>query len=566
MEKPLRLLSIIRPLQCLILALLPCSTAWAMPPQVQLGADRPEISMAAVMALNRVPVVAVNDPNALWALPFAAPRPELEEISLEIGTQVVGRVQVKLMPGPATYYVQVPSPRIDQVQLWFRADGGPWRGARAGDRVPMAQWPFLGLHPAFAIPVDGRSVDLIMVLQNNGPLSVAALMRTEEAFQNGRLRQTNLSGLVTGMGLMVTVMVLIAALMLREASWVVLAFAVWVNVTSASFNGSAPIWLLPDWPWLNDGSKLMSANVLSALLLWAVSRVLEQRSQPPVLRALGPAALLVAVVGSALLLTVAPAALRLPGTVAFSFACVAAALALCWISHRRGGRFVGLVGGAVLAYALVLVLGRDSGHITGGLDWRLVLTAWMLYGCALLLLQAQSARVRYGRDVLGRAAVSADRDPLTALWSYDGLLQRHAEAALREAAGQGASSLMLVALPGLDRSGADHGLVLVERALVRMAAALQTLLGQDWVIGRLSKRHFVAISLRPLSAEVLVQTATQVLSQCARIEQPLNPVSEFDMHIVCRHRKVGGTPFAELLREVEEAGRQLEDGKRITLL
>ncbi len=167
--------------------------------------------------------------------------------------------------------------------------------------------------------------------------------------------------------------------------------------------------------------------------------------------------------------------------------------------------------------------------------------------------------------MLGRTAASLNRDSLTGLLSYPGLQQCHAEIALREAAGQPPASMMLLALPGLERSGAEHGFVVTERTLVRLAATLQSVLGPAWAIGRLSKSRFAAFSLHGMEASDLVASATRILTRCAREIQPPHPVADFDLRIVCRQRLIRGQAFDELVREMEEAAQALDGSRRIAL-
>ena len=203
---------------------------------------------------------------------------------------------------------------------------------------------------------------------------------------------------------------------------------------------------------------------------------------------------------------------------------------------------------------------------SAGLDLRAAFVGIQLYAALLFFRQAQISRERYGRDVLGRAAVSAHRDPLTALLSYTGFELAFEEALLRQDAGARASSIMLFLLPGLEKSGADHGFVVTERALVRFAAALQGALGNAWSIARLSKTRFACVSTLPYDKEQLNMHATQVLARCARLSQPLAPLADFDMRIACLHGRLEHDGLKRILLEMEQAALGVSNGKRIVFL
>jgi len=541
--------------------------AWAQPPLLVLTSAEPEVNLAARMQLSSLPAAQADHPDALWdqdngPAPAVAPA----DLLVEPGRAVVGRVRLASGPSKAIYVVQVPSTRIDQVRLWLRSDGGAWRSAEAGDAVPLAHWPFSGPYPGFAIALDDEQVDLVISLRNDGRLRVPVWIKTEKAFQEGRLRQANLTGLVMGMGLMAAVVCLIAAVSVRvQAGWVLLAYALWVVLTVTCMNGYAAVWLMPDMPALNDNSKHLSVVVLSGLLLWASASLLDRLDQAW-LRWLGPLATALALAWGLAQALWLPAPWRSLGVLVFFALCAATGLALCALSWLRGGRHVQWVAAALLATVLAAGLAVFVGPRSMGLDWQAAATACLLFAATLLLRHAQFCQLRYGRDVLGRAAVGANRDPLTALLSYTGLQQSHAQAVLREGAGQGQAALLEVFLPGLEASVEEHGFVLTERALLRLALCLQETLGQDWAIGRLSKTRFAAISLRPIADKALQDCATHVLSRCAREVQPLPLVADFDLRIVCLRRVPPALPFVDMLRELEEAGRAMEGGKRIAVL
>lgn len=84
---------------------------------------------------------------------------------------------------------------------------------------------------------------------------------------------------------------------------------------------------------------------------------------------------------------------------------------------------------------------------------------------------------------------------------------------------------MLFFLPGLERNSFEHGFVLTERALVRFAAALQSVLGDSWSIGRLSTTHLAAVSNRSMDAPALKAYATKVMAASARLTGELGPAT-----------------------------------------
>lgn len=544
--------------------------AWAEPPLLALQDVGAELNLVPRMALHRVPGQLPPDPDALWSAPDQAPAPGTqppEQIRLHAGEAVVGRIRLRPGGRNEVYLVEVPSPRIDQVLLWYRSSqGGRWEAAQAGDRVAQSLWPFTGPHPAFSVPLGAWETDVLVQLRNSGRLEVPVLIRTDKAFNQARMRQSNLSGLMMGMGLMVAVVCLIAAVDRRRASaWILFAYAVWVGLTVTSLNGYAAIWFLPDWPELADGGKHFTAVVMAALMLWVVVGSLDRLKPRPWIRWLGVAATAAATGFGLLQFAVLPADWRLAGSMGFSVLCIAAALWLCLLSRLGGGRYVPYVAGGVLAYAAVLALGLTGIAPVMGLDLRSALAACLLFGGVLMFRHAQFSRERYGRDVLGRAATDLLRDPLTALLSHAGLRQVCEEMLLRQSADGQPSQLLYLALPGLRKAEAEHGFVLTERALVRLAAVLQRTLGDRWSIARPSQDRFACVAHGGVQEE-LSEITTRLLAHCARLEDPPAPLADFGLRIVACERRVDGEALNLTLQEMEVAAGAIRPGRRIALI
>jgi len=551
-------------LACLVA--LPCAGAVAQPlPLLTPSHDQPRVNLAEHLQAVRMEAAGEAEPGALWEAASRGIQAPVQRWAIGPGERWVGRAWLAGGSGREVFIVEVPVPSIDEVRVWYRTAGGPWRGAVAGDRLRLSHWPFANQFPAFPVFVGEEPVDLLVSVANAAFLRVPVSLLTDAEFRENNVRRANLSGLVMGLGGMFAIVCAVAAGAARRRPQVLLAgVAAWTLVAVACNNGYMAVWLTPEWPAFNDSSKHFSGMVMAGLMTALVAETLDVSALSRRERAAAWAAAALALAYAVLQQLLLPQPWRLAGAALTAGGCVLLSTVLCVLSRWRRGSYTGWAAAAVACMTGATLLPFGAADQVAGLDLRAATVAALLYASMLLLRQAQVLRERYGRDVLSRAAISASRDPLTALWSYEGFEQLHVEAALRESAGQGSASVMLFLLPGLDRSGAEHGVVLTERALVRFAAALQRLLGQHWAIGRLSKTRFAAVSLRTMRATEVVDSASRVLAHCARISQPVNLVAEFDLRIACSHQGTG-EPLAQLLRRLEEAGRGLEHGKRITL-
>jgi hypothetical protein len=537
-----------------------CVAAAAQPPTLNTGAP---LDLAREMETIRLPGDVLLDPDRAWRGEGALVEPSSRWL-LSASDLIVGRATFR---GVGSHVIEVPVLSLDEAQVWQRAPGGAWERAVAGDRVPLSTWPFANQFPAFPITVTSDPLDVMVAVRNSGRLQLPINLVPDADFRAHSVRRANLSGMVLGLGLGVAVVCLLSAGALRTRAHRLLAgLALWVLFTIACNNGYLALWLTPEWPAFNDAAKHFSATVMAGLYVLMVAHALDPLALPRRERLLAAAAVPLAVTYAVAQAFWLPHTMRIGSAAATSLLCVALVLGLCALNAMRGGRHVAWVAGSAVCIAAGTLLAVLPQRFIGGLDLRAAAIAVCLYVALLLMRHVLHLRERYGRDVLSRAAVSANRDPLTALWSYAGFQQRHAEAALREAAGQGESSMLLFMLPGLGRADAEHGAVLTERALVRFAATLHAVLDRGWAIGRVSHNRIAAVRMDASPAASLGDVATLVLSHCARQSTPVDLVAEFDLRIVGRQGPLGTTPLVDTLRGMEDAGRALPPGKRITLV
>jgi hypothetical protein len=67
----------------------------------------------------------------------------------------------------------VPNPLVDAVTVWQRDERGRWKGAAAGDTIPVDRWPEAGRYPAFRLDLPaGQPRDIYVQLRSAIPTSV----------------------------------------------------------------------------------------------------------------------------------------------------------------------------------------------------------------------------------------------------------------------------------------------------------------------------------------------------------------------------------------------------------
>lgn len=564
----LSILSIARFLVGVLLAAL-CAAAAAVP-SIQPAPVDAVVNLVPHMALDVRPVNEVPQPDVLWALPVQPPaRARDPQWEVDVGQRVVGRVVLQASRELEQFVILVPSARMDEVRVWYRHWGaGDWKEAMAGDRVPLSRWPVVGPMPAFPLLLDERPAEVIVTMVNDGGLGSPVLLLPDAAYRKVHTRQAAVSGFVGGLGIMVWVLCMVSAFSLaRGASLMLSVVAAWALVFVLCLNGSMAMWITPEWPRFNDASKHASSVILSGLVLSMTAFALDVRYFRRASRAIAVAAPVAAVIYAAVQVAWLPHDWRGMGALAWAALTGTTGLALCVASALGGGRYVRLAAAANLCYALAVASAvLDPFEIVSELDLTDAVTSVLVYASVLVFRYMLFIRERYGRDVLGRAAVGANRDPLTALLSYSGFQLAYDEAMLRQGSQGQRTWAMLFYLPGLERNSFEHGFVLTERALVRFAAALQSVLGDSWAIGRLSTTQFAAVSNRSMDAPAVKGFATQVMANSARLSGELGPWGDFDLRIVFTRCTPDAAGLNGLVQRLEEPARALEGSKRITLV
>jgi GGDEF domain-containing protein len=538
-------------------------------PSVQPGQAEAPVNLAPLMAMDVMPAREILDPDAVWALPLRPPAaPREPQWDVDAGQRVVGRVILQGRRELEQFVVLVPSPRMDEVRVWYRyGEAGPWKSAVAGDRVPLSQWPVVGPMPAFPVLLGEEPAQVIVTMLNDGGLSSPVLLLSDAGYRKAHVHQAAVSGFVSGLGIMVLLLCMVSGFSLTRGARLLLpVVAAWALVFVLCLNGSMAMWFTPEWPRFNDASKHASSVILSGLVLSMTAFALDARYFRRASRAVAIAAPLVALIYATVQIQWLPHDWRGLGALGWAVLTAAIGLAMCVASALAGGRFVGLAVAANVCYALAVGSAVFDFEIISELDLSDALTDVLVYASVLVFRYMLFMRERHGRDVLGRAAVGANRDPLTALLSYSGFQLAYDEAMLRQGSEGQRTWAMVFFLPGLEKTSVEHGFVLTERALVRFAAGLQSVLGDSWAIGRLSKTRFAAVSNRSMDAPAAKAFATKVLAGSARLSDELGPSGDFDLRIVFTRCAPESTGLKGMLQRLEEPARALDGNKRITLV
>ncbi|HWI81314.1 MAG TPA: 7TM diverse intracellular signaling domain-containing protein [Ramlibacter sp.] len=365
----------------------------------------------------------------------------------------------------------LPIAAIDSVEL-FRPDGtNGWQVQRAGDMLPVGQWPVRYLHPAFVFtlqPGEAAATTYLRV-QHSHPIAVEWVLRDPAAFNEAnKLWHLLLGGYLGFLALVVVLAVVHAALWRDVIHLYYGAHVVLVGLVVLSLTGLTGEYLWPWQPWWNDiAPAVLAAAALGGLGLFVRELVAERGRQllSSALLALSAASFAIAL---AYLLFG-----RRPVFIAHNInAAVSLAVFVCvvgWYALRQPkvGLWVlaGLAG--LTAGALFPVL-RNLGLQPPALVAQYGLQA----GAALeipLVLIGLYFRSRERRDNQVRVHALSRTDPLTGVGSHrvlieglEQLLERHRRDPL-------AGAVLRVRVSNLGAIASQYGREAAEAALVRAA-------------------------------------------------------------------------------------------------
>ncbi len=384
------------------------------------------------------------------------------------GAAVWYRLQLPVVAAPARAVFTVPFGGMDNVEL-FRPDGaGGWRAQRAGESLPVSQWPLRYLHPAFAITLQpGETQPTFLRVQHSHPTGVSWVLWDASGFvESAKLWHLAL-GAYAGFMALVVVLSIFNAVSWRDPIHLYYAVqVVLVGLGIMSLTGIGGEYLWPNNAWWNDkASVVLPAASLGWMGLFLRELVAERGRRWlswVLLVHVGLCALMVA----GFLVYGREEFFQLPSAYGLLSLILILAL-LTWFSLRRPevGLWV-LAGFAALTVGSLFTLFRN-------LDWMPVTFATQ-YGPQLggtleipLILIGLYFRSRQRRDNRVRLEALAHTDPLTGVGNHRVLMERLHQLLGRRSAFSGA--LLQVHVANLDAIRDEYGREAAEAAIVRAA-------------------------------------------------------------------------------------------------
>lgn len=386
------------------------------------------------------------------------------------------------------------SPFIDRANLYTRGPDGAWQVQRAGDLVPVADWP----HPHFAplFSVDTQADVAWLQLQNRpAPTSPFVQLLTEDSLQERSQWTYLLVGGYLGFGLLVFVVGLMHARLYRDRVFHVYCFYVaCMLLFQLAFTGLGGVLLWPHWAAFNDAAPALFMLPMAASGIWFVSQATalqrHSRRMDTFARGFVVAGFVLAVVYPLARTGWAYTLLNVYGLVS-----VLLSIGLCAWTWRKGERYSGwlLLGFLPVHLGYPFPALRAAGLLPD--SWATQYA--VLIGSAIeipLLLWILHGRAKDFSENRVRMRALESTDPLTGL-TITPVLRLRLRDALRRAQRTGQRCcVLLVELANHGEIAAREGREAGDRALVVAAARLSSVVRDLDTVCRVADTRFAILT------------------------------------------------------------------------
>lgn len=387
------------------------------------------------------------------------------------GRAVWYRLAMAPVAARAQAVLTLPLASIDSVEL-FRPNGdGGWEVQRAGDSLPVGQWPVRYLHPAFAFtlqPAEAAPVAYLRV-RHSHPVAIQWMLRDAGAFDDANKLWHLLLGGYVGFLLLVLVLAAVHAVFWRDSIHLYYgAHVILVGLVVLSLTGLAGEYLWPWNAWWNDiAPPVLAAAALGGIGLFVRELVAERG------RRLLSGTLLVLAAASFLIAGAYPAFGRERVFMVHNVAAAVSLLVLVAVVGWYALRYP-KVGGWVLAGLAVLALGAGFPLVRNlGFEPHALATNYGLQlGAAMeipLVLMGLYFRSRERRDIQLRVQALARTDPLTGVGSHRVLIEGLDQLLERHRRDPQAGAVLRLRVSNLAQIANDYGREAGEAAMVRAA-------------------------------------------------------------------------------------------------
>ncbi len=406
------------------------------------------------------------------------------------------RFDVKSNDLSARWILELGSPLVDDVKLFWRNTNGQWMSLKAGDIVPREQWPLPTRLPAFALQAGNNDVvqHYLRVENARVPVSLPMHVYRDSEYLEGLQVENMLLGALAGLiGLMLLCCVWVAIWRREQAFIACSVYLVALGLYNLTSTGLTPLYWWNESPLLADRMNYALAALTAALGPWLVNLIVQ-----PVVRvrtmntiiAIQAVMMIFCTAAEIVWPTKASYALLNLG-VLMSVVLVYAVISAAWQRGEAITRWVALSFAPVALSALPLIL-RNFGLIPNSLLTQSVVSIATAIELPLLM-YALLTRSNMRREGLARASGLRRKDALTGLPNTYSFLEQMQGVITRSTRFKHAYGLILVELANHDWFAKEHGREMADRAVLLTSTRLQQQVRDVDTVCRFDESNFVIL-------------------------------------------------------------------------
>lgn len=463
------------------------------------------------------------------------PTPQREILPIH-GKVLWIRFETQTETRQARWLLEIGSPVVDDVQLFWRDALGRWQVQKAGDTIPRSQWPVQARMPSFYLAQQaGEPVEYFLrVVHQRVPVSLQIKVWQDRAFLASQQNHMLAFGLLFGLVLLVLMMSAATAIVMRDGAF--LAYGGYL-ITLGGFMltnvGLSAQYLWPNSPLLADRMVFVLACLTAATGPWFVRMVVQptvaQRSIDLAIRTLAGAMVLMALV-EAFAPTVTSYFIVNIATV-FSLVLVYTLVYSAWQRGDASTRWVA-VGFIPVVLGVAPILARNLGLIPSGFFTQY----GMLVGAAIempILIYTLLARATRRRDNFMRSVGLPSQDALTRLPNLRAFLDQLHGVITRASRYRHRYGLVLVEFTNEAWFAKEHTREVADRALILLASRLQRLSREVDLVGRIDATYFAMVLEGPCDQRMMANWTARIAAYGHKPNEVLPVGATLKLKITC---------------------------------
>lgn len=443
---------------------------------------------------------------------------------LDLRTTVWYRLHLPAVQVRTRAVLRIEFTGTDAAEL-FRLDAdGRWQSQRAGDAIPVAQWPVRHQQPTFVFEVQAGEVEpTFLRVRNAQPVRVKWVYETAEAFARASELWHLAAGAYGGIVLVVVLVSLFAAVSWRDP--IHLYYTIHVVLVASSvmaLTGFAGVYLWPEHPWWNDKAPMVIPFLALAWTGLFVRELVAERGRRLVSwLLLAHVAVCLALVAAFLVVGRenvfrAPSVYGTPGLVLIVGV-------LIWYALRRPavGTWV-LAGIAMLAVGAVLPML----HNLGLLPSSFLVRHGVPIGSALeipLVLAGLFYRSSERRETRLRSQALDHTDPLTGLANQRVLLRTLDKLLVKARRDPHQGAVLRIHVGNLHALRAEYGREAAEAALLRAAECVAVEARENDLVAREQGSDLVLVLAGGITRAQAVEAGRNIIARGLKFSPRLPP-------------------------------------------